>query len=140
MCTWMHKQKCVRCIRQCHCVVNHNNTTRFTEVPHLNVLLSLAEKPQQRGQELWLSCHIQRFRDCSHTGSIMDLPGCKGLLLPCVELVLDDFEDLLLVGRLLLPVKVMTGGSTAAGGTCTKTATGTFAPCIWDIFNVWQKT
>lgn len=50
----------------------------------------------------------------------MGLPGCSGLLLPCVELVLDDFEDLLLVGRLLLPVKVITGGSTAAGGTCTK--------------------
>lgn len=45
------------------------------------------------------------------------LPGCNGLLLPCVELVLDDLEDLLLVGRLLLPVKVITGGSTAAGGT-----------------------
>lgn len=45
------------------------------------------------------------------------LPGCSGLLLPCVELVLDDLEDLLLVGRLLLPVSVITGGSTAAGGT-----------------------
>lgn len=49
------------------------------------------------------------------------LPGCNGLLLPCVELVLDDLEDLLLVGRLLLPVKVITGGSTAAGGTYTET-------------------
>lgn len=49
------------------------------------------------------------------------LPGCNGLLLPCVELVLDDLEDLLLVGRLLLPVKAITGGSTAAGGTCAKT-------------------
>lgn len=34
-----------------------------------------------------------------------------------MELVLDDLEDLLLVGRLLLPVKPITGGSTAAGGT-----------------------
>lgn len=55
----------------------------------------------------------------SHSCSVMGLPGCNGLLLPCVELVLEDFEDLLLVGRLLLPVKVITGGSTAAGGTCT---------------------
>lgn len=38
-------------------------------------------------------------------------------MLLCAELVLDDLEDLLLVGRLLLPVSVMTGGSTAAGGT-----------------------
>lgn len=37
-----------------------------------------------------------------------------------MELVLEDLEDLLLVGRLLLPVKVITGGSTAAGGTYTK--------------------
>ena len=49
------------------------------------------------------------------------LLGCNGLLLPCVELVLDDFEDLLLVGLLLLPVNDITGGSTVAGGTCTKT-------------------
>jgi len=34
-----------------------------------------------------------------------------------MELVLEDLEDLLLVGRLLLPVKPKTGGSTAAGGT-----------------------
>lgn len=47
----------------------------------------------------------------------MSLPGCNGLLLPWVELVLDDLEDLLLVGRLLLPVKPITGGSTVAGGT-----------------------
>lgn len=37
-----------------------------------------------------------------------------------MELVLDDLEDLLLVGRLLLPVNVITGGSTAAGGTYTR--------------------
>lgn len=53
----------------------------------------------------------------SRTCSVMSLPGCNGLLLPCVELVLDDFEDLLFVGLLLRPVKVITGGSTAAGGT-----------------------
>lgn len=41
------------------------------------------------------------------------LPGCNGLLL----LVLDDFDDLLLVGRLLLPVKVKTGGIAEGGGT-----------------------
>lgn len=41
------------------------------------------------------------------------LPGCNGLLL----LVLDDFDDLLLVGRLLLPVKAKTGGITEGGGT-----------------------
>lgn len=45
------------------------------------------------------------------------LPGCNGLLLPCVELVLDDFDDLLLAGRLLLPVKGKTGGITEGGGT-----------------------
>lgn len=39
-------------------------------------------------------------------------------MLLCAELVLDDLEVLLLVGRLLRPVKGMTGGSTAAGGTC----------------------
>lgn len=38
-----------------------------------------------------------------------------------MELALDDLEDLLLVGRLLLPVNVITGGSTAAGGTYTGT-------------------
>lgn len=46
------------------------------------------------------------------------VPGCNGLLLPCVELVLDDFDDLLLAGRLLLPVKAKTGGITEGGGTC----------------------
>lgn len=45
------------------------------------------------------------------------LPWGNGLLLPCVELVLDDFEDLLFVGRLLLPVNGTTGGRTVAGGT-----------------------
>lgn len=48
---------------------------------------------------------------------ITSLPCCSGLLLPCVELVLDDLEDLLLVGRLLLPGSAITGGTTAAGGT-----------------------
>lgn len=66
----------------------------------------------------------------------MALPGCNGLLLPCVEQVLDDFEDLLLVGRLLLLVKVITGGSTAAGGTCTKTTRRMFVHCIQYIFTV----
>lgn len=37
-----------------------------------------------------------------------------------MELVLDDLDDLLLVGRLLLPVKAIIGGITAAGGTYTK--------------------
>lgn len=55
------------------------------------------------------------------------LPGCKGLLLPCVELFLEDLEVLLLVGRLLLPVKVITGGSTAAGGTYTRIQRRMFA-------------
>lgn len=58
------------------------------------------------------------------------LPGCNGLLLPCVELVLDDLEDLLLVGRLLLPVKAITGGSTAAGGTCTTTKEQKKSGCL----------
>lgn len=53
-----------------------------------------------------------------HRNVNQSLPGCNGLLLLCVELVLDDLEDLLLVGRLLLPVKPITGGSTAGGGTC----------------------
>lgn len=48
------------------------------------------------------------------------LPGCNGLLLLCTELVLDDLDDLLLVGRLLLPVEPKTGGSTAVGGTYTE--------------------
>lgn len=50
MCTWMHKQKCVRCFRPCHCVVNHKKTMSVTELPHLNLLLKLisqAEKPQE---------------------------------------------------------------------------------------------
>lgn len=71
-----------------------------------------------------------------HMCSVMRLPGCNGLLLPCVELVLDDFEDLLLVGRLLLPLKVITGGSTAAGGICTKTTRRMFAHWIHYIFTV----
>lgn len=53
-----------------------------------------------------------------------------------MEPVLDDFEDLFLVGRLLLPVKVITGGSTAAGGTCTKATRKMFAHCIQYIFTV----
>ena len=57
----------------------------------------------------------------------MSLPGCNGLLLPWVELVLDDLDDLLLVGRLLLPVKPITGGSTVAGGTYVNTKGGTVA-------------
>lgn len=61
------------------------------------------------------------------------LPGCSGLLLPCVELVLDDLEDLLLVGRLLLPVSVITGGSTAAGGTCTETKGKRVACCTLHV-------
>lgn len=72
----------------------------------------------------------------SYRCSAMGLPGCNGLLLPCVEPVLDDFEDLFLVGRLLLPVKVITGGSTAAGGTCTKATRKMFAHCIQYIFTV----
>lgn len=63
-------------------------------------------------------------------------PGCNGLLLPCEELVLEDLEDLLLVGRLLLPVKVITGGSTAAGGTCTTTTRRTLTLCRPSIFTV----
>lgn len=50
MCTWMRKQKCVRCFRPSHCVVNHKNIMSVTELPHLNLLLrlkSLADKPQE---------------------------------------------------------------------------------------------
>lgn len=56
-----------------------------------------------------------------------------------MEFVLDDFEDLLLVGRLLLPGKVITGGSTAAGGTCIKIMKKRmFACCVYleSILNV----
>lgn len=70
----------------------------------------------------------------SSTCSLRGLPGCKALLLPCAEPVLDGFEDLLLVGRRLLPVKVITGGSAAAGGTCTRSTRGRFAGCIRRLY------
>ena len=50
-------------------------------------------------------------------GVCVCVPGCRGLLLPWVELTRLDLLLLLLVGRLLRPHSVTTGGTIAAGGT-----------------------
>lgn len=139
MCTWMHKQKCVRRFRPCHCVVNHKNIMSATELPQRKSLLklkSLAEKPQGWWTKTTAFMSHLEVASGEKSVAIYYSPGCNGLLLPCEELVLEDLEDLLLVGRLLLPVKVITGGSTAAGGTCTTTTRRMLTLCILYIFTV----
>lgn len=103
-----------------------------TELPHRKSLLkvkSRAQKPQEWWTNTTASASHYEVACGEESVAVHYSPGCNGLLLPCEELVLEDLEDLLLVGRLLLPVKVITGGRTAAGGTCTTTTRRTLTLC-----------